>query len=161
VNEEYPENYTVKADIMDDTEIRELFEELLSNVRKYYTDAYREVLEVEEQENIRSAATRAWHTFRSLFPNQPELDLDFLSREGEDAAESIVSTLVEWAMAGLDNQPGGRNRLEQPRVASHADECMDLLDSLTTDHSSGDGTALWPFVKLIRYKSITRLSEAI
>ncbi|KAL4772902.1 hypothetical protein BDW60DRAFT_186096 [Aspergillus nidulans var. acristatus] len=150
VNEEYPENYTVKADIMDDTEIRELFEELLSNVRKYYTDAYREVLEVEEQENIRSAATRAWHTFRSLFPNQPELDLDFLSREGEDAAESIVSTLVEWAMARLDNQPGGRNRLEQPRVASHADECMDLLDSLTTDHSSGDGTALWPFVKLIR-----------
>ncbi|KAL4811959.1 hypothetical protein BDW67DRAFT_136200 [Aspergillus spinulosporus] len=150
VNEEYPDNYTVKADIMDNAEIRELFEELLSNVRKYYTDAYREVIEVEEQEKIRSAATRAWHTFRSLFPNQPELDLDFLSREGEDAAESIVSTLVEWAMARLDDQPGGRNRLEQPRVARHADECMDLLDSLTTDHSGDSGTALWPFVKLIR-----------
>ncbi|KAL4972993.1 hypothetical protein BDW66DRAFT_143057 [Aspergillus desertorum] len=150
VDEEYPDNYTVKADFMNNAEIRELFEELLSNVRRYYTDAYREVTQVEEQENIRSAATRAWNTFRSLFPNQPQLELDFLSRDGEDVAESIVSTLVEWAIARLDNQPGGRDRLEQPRVASHADECMDLLDSLTTDNSGGDGTALWPFVKLIR-----------
>ncbi|KAL5050864.1 hypothetical protein BDW71DRAFT_107560 [Aspergillus fruticulosus] len=150
VDEEYPNNYTVKADFMDNSEIRELFEELLSNVRRYYTDAYREVTEVEEQQSIRTAATKAWDTFRSLFPNQPELDLDFLSRDGEDAAESIVSTLVEWAIARLDNQPGGRDRLEEPRVASHADECMDLLDSLTTDHSGGGGTALWPFVKLIR-----------
>ncbi|KAL5001750.1 hypothetical protein BDV10DRAFT_182315 [Aspergillus recurvatus] len=150
VDEEYPDNYTVKADFMDDAEIRELFEELLSNVRRYYTDAYREVIQVEEQQNIRTAATKAWDTFRSLFPDQPELDLDFLSRDGEDAAESIVSTLVNWAIARLDSQPGGRDRLEEPRVASHADECMDLLDSLTTDHSGGDRTALWPFVKLIR-----------
>ncbi|CBF75964.1 uncharacterized protein ANIA_10426 [Aspergillus nidulans FGSC A4] len=150
VDESYPDNYTVKADFMDNAEIRELFEELLSNVRRYYTDAYREVTQVEEQENIRIAATRAWNTFRSLFPNQPQLELDFLSRDGEDAAESIVSTLVEWAIARLDSQPGGRDRLEQPRVANHADECMELLDSLTTDHGGGDGTALWPFVKLIR-----------
>ncbi|KAL6232076.1 hypothetical protein BDW75DRAFT_233104 [Aspergillus navahoensis] len=150
VDDEYPSNYTVKADFMNNVEIRELFEELLSNVRRYYTDAYREVTQVEEQQNIRTAATKAWDTFRSLFPDQPELDLDFLSRDGEDAAESIVSTLMEWAIARLDNQPGGRERLEEPRVASHADECMDLLDSLTTDHSGGDRTALWPFVKLIR-----------
>ncbi|KAL4733480.1 hypothetical protein BDV11DRAFT_210175 [Aspergillus similis] len=154
VDEEYPDNYTVKADFMDNAEIRELFEELLSNVRRYYTDAYREVTQVEEQENIRIAATRAWNTFRSLFPNQPQLDLDFLSRDGEDAAESIVSTLVDWATATLDSQPGGRERLEQPRVASHADECMDLLDGLTTDHTGGNGTALWPFVKLIRFGSV-------
>ncbi|KAL4757106.1 uncharacterized protein BDW70DRAFT_143918 [Aspergillus foveolatus] len=150
VDEKYPDNYTVKADFMDNTEIRELFEELLSNVRRYYTDAYREVTQVEEQESIRIAATRAWNTFRSLFPNQPQLDLDFLSRDGEDAAESIVSTLIEWAIARLNSQPGGRDRLEQPQVANHADECMDLLDSLTTDHGGSGGTALWPFVKLIR-----------
>ncbi|KAL4923819.1 uncharacterized protein BDV17DRAFT_276077 [Aspergillus undulatus] len=150
VDEEYPDNYTVKADFMNNVEIRELFEELLSNVRRFYTDAYREVDQAEEQQNIRTAATKALDTFRSLFPNRPELDLEFLSRDGEDAAESIVSTLVEWAIARLDNHPGGRDRLEEPRVASHANECMDILDRLTTDHSGGDRTALWPFVKLIR-----------
>jgi hypothetical protein len=139
---------------MDNTEIRELLEELLSNVRRYYTDAYREVTQPEEQENIRTAATRAWDTFRSLFPNQPELDLDLLSRDGDDAAESIVSTLEEWAIARLNDQPGGRNRLEEPRVARHADECMSLLDNLTAGPRAGDSAALWPFVKLIRFERV-------
>ncbi|KAL4778791.1 hypothetical protein BJX76DRAFT_352331 [Aspergillus varians] len=150
VDEQYPDNYTVKADFMDNAEIRELLEELLWNVRKYYTDAYREVTQPGEQEKIRTAATRAWDTLRSLFPNQPELGLDFLSRDGEDAAESIASTLEEWAITGLNNQPGGRDALEVPRVGRHADECMELLDNLMVDPRDGETTAVWPFVKLIR-----------
>ncbi|KAL2829504.1 hypothetical protein BDW59DRAFT_142167 [Aspergillus cavernicola] len=150
VNEEYPENYTVKADFMDNGEIRELLEELLSNVRRYYTDAYRGVTELEEQEKIKTAANRALDTLRSLFPSQPELAVEFLSRDGEDAAESIVSTLEERAIAGLDNRPGGRDRLEEPRVARHAEECMELLDSLMVDPRGDDRMALWPFVRLIR-----------
>jgi hypothetical protein len=135
---------------MDNTEIRELLEELLANVRKYYTDAYREVRDATEQEDIKAAAKRAWDTLLSLFPNQPALDLDFVSRDGEDAVESIVTTLEEWAMAGLDHRPGGRDSLRYSAVARHADECMEQLDNLMADAREGDRPALWPFVKLIR-----------
>ncbi|PKX96934.1 uncharacterized protein P174DRAFT_438736 [Aspergillus novofumigatus IBT 16806] len=150
VNEEHPQNYTIEADFMDNAEIRELLEELLANVRKYYTDAYREVRDATEQEDIKAAARRAWDTLLSLFPNQPALDLDFLSRDGEDAVESIVTTLEEWAMAGLDHRPGGRDSLRYSAVARHADECMEQLDNLMADAREGDRPALWPFVKLIR-----------
>ncbi|GFG16305.1 hypothetical protein IFM61392_09436 [Aspergillus lentulus] len=150
VNEEHPHNYTIEADFMNNAEIRELLEELLANVRKYYTDAYREVRDAAEQEDIKVAARRAWDTLLSLFPNQPALDLDFLSRDGEDAVESIVTTLEEWAMAGLDHRPGGRDSLRYSAVARHADECMEQLDNLMADAREGDRPALWPFVKLIR-----------
>ncbi|EAW18094.1 uncharacterized protein NFIA_080380 [Aspergillus fischeri NRRL 181] len=150
VNEEHPQNYTIEADFMDNAEIRELLEELLSSVRKYYTDAYRDVRDATEQEDIKAAAKRAWDTLLSLFPNQPALELDFLSRDGEDAVESIVTTLEEWAMAGLDHRPGGRDSLLYSAVARHADECMEQLDNLMADSREGDRPALWPFVKLIR-----------
>ncbi|KAK9642093.1 hypothetical protein HCH54_007536 [Aspergillus fumigatus] len=150
VNAEHPHNYTIEADFMDHAEIRELLEELLSSVRKYYTDAYREVRDATEQEDIKAAARRAWDTLLSLFPNQPALDLDFLSRDGEDAVESIVTTLEEWARAGLDHRPGGRDSLRYSVVARHADECMEQLDYLTADSREGDWPALWPFVNVIR-----------
>ncbi|KAF4273055.1 hypothetical protein CNMCM8812_008067 [Aspergillus fumigatus] len=150
VNAEHPHNYTIEADFMDHAEIRELLEELLSSVRKYYTDAYREVRDATEQEDIKAAARRAWDTLLSLFPNQPALDLDFLSRDGEDAVESIVTTLEEWARAGLDHRPGGRDSLRYSVVARHADECMEQLDYLTADSREGDRPALWPFVNVIR-----------
>ncbi|KAL3473665.1 hypothetical protein BJX99DRAFT_248747 [Aspergillus californicus] len=150
VDEEHPNNYTVEADFMDNAEIRELLEELLSSVRKYYTGAFREVSEPEEQENIRGAAGRAWDTLLSLFPGQPELDLDFISEEGEDAVEPIVTKLEEWAIAGQVSRPGGRNSLQYSVVANHADACMDQLDNLMADSRDRNRPALWPYVKLIR-----------
>ncbi|KAI9042030.1 uncharacterized protein KD926_006154 [Aspergillus affinis] len=150
IDEEHPNSYTVEADFMDNTEIKELLEELLSAVRGYYTDAYREVSEPEEQENIRSAARRAWDTLQSLFPNQPELTLDFVSQEGQDAVEPIIARLEEWAMAGQDSRPGGRVNLQYSVVANNAEECMDQLDTIMADPRDSDRPALWPFVKLIR-----------
>lgn len=139
---------------MDNAEIRELLEELLSAVRKYYTGAYREVSEPEEQENIRGTARRAWDTLLSLFPNQPELDLDFVSQEGEDAVEPIIIRLEEWAIAGQESRPGGRDNLQYSVVANHADECMEQLDRLMADSGEGGRPVLWPFVKLIRFETI-------
>ncbi|KAK9586859.1 hypothetical protein V6Z92_005793 [Aspergillus fumigatus] len=160
VNAEHPHNYTIEADFMDHAEIRELLEELLSSVRKYYTDAYREVRDATEQEDIKAAARRAWDTLLSLFPNQPALDLDFLSRDGEDAVESIVTTLEEWARAGLDHRPGGRDSLRYSVVARHADECMEQLDYLTADSREGDRPALWPFVNDVDATETARASSA-
>ncbi|KAL2828351.1 hypothetical protein BJY01DRAFT_228475 [Aspergillus pseudoustus] len=150
VDDEHPNNYTVEADFMDNFEIEELLEELLSAVRKYYTGAYREVSEPEEQENIRSAARRAWDTLLSIFPDQPELDLDFVSQEGENVIEPIISSLVEWAVARQDSRPGGRNSLQYSVVANHADECMKQLDDLMADGRDRRKPTVWPFIKLIR-----------
>ncbi|GJP96980.1 hypothetical protein AlacWU_09879 [Aspergillus niger] len=150
VNDTYPENYTVVADFMDEDEICELLEELLSSVRKYYTEAFREVRTSEEQENIKVAAKRAWDTLRSLFPHEQELDIDFLAQEGDEAVATIMTALLQWATSGLDNRPGGRDNLQYTVVSSHADQCMKHLDRLMANDSDGDNPALWPFVKLIR-----------
>ncbi|PYI32270.1 hypothetical protein BP00DRAFT_445723 [Aspergillus indologenus CBS 114.80] len=130
VDDEHPQNYTVEADFMDQSEIRELLEELLSNVRKYYTDAFREVQKSEEKEHIKAAALRAWETLRSLFPHEEGLNLEFLSKEGEESVKTILTTLHEWAMAGLD------------WITDRGDE--------TTFAIPCKRPALWPFVKLIR-----------
>ncbi|KAL6231006.1 hypothetical protein BDW75DRAFT_233955 [Aspergillus navahoensis] len=114
VDDEHPHNYTVEADFMDNAEIRGLLEELLSA----------------------GAARRAWDTLLSLFPNQPELDLDFVSQEGEHAVEPIITRLEEWAMAGQESRPGGRESLQYSVVANHADECMEL-DDLVADSTDG------------------------
>ncbi|GFN11068.1 uncharacterized protein AtWU_00864 [Aspergillus tubingensis] len=150
VNDTYPENYTVVADFMDNDEIRELLEELLSSIRKYYTEAFREVRTSEEQENIKVAAKRAWDTLKSLFPHERDLDIDFLAQEGDEAVATIMSTLLEWAMAGLDTRPGGRDNLQYTVVSHHADQCMKHLDRLMANDDDGDDPALWPFVKLVR-----------
>ncbi|KAL3441007.1 hypothetical protein BJX65DRAFT_289514 [Aspergillus insuetus] len=150
VDHDHPNNYTIEADFMDNVEIVELLEELLSAVRKYYTGAYREVSEPEEQENIRGTARRAWETLLSLFPDQPELDLDFVSQEGENMVEPIISRLVEWAVVQQDSRPGGRNSLQYSVVANHADECMEQLDNLTANCRDRSKPAWWPFIKLIR-----------
>ena len=155
IDEGHPNNYTVEADFMDNAEVRELLEELLSAVRKYYTGAFREVSEPGEQENIRSAAGRAWNTLLSLFPDQPELGLDFVSQEGGDAVEPIITRLEEWAMAAQDSRPGGRNSLQYSVVANHADECMEQLDSLMADSRDRNRPASWPFVKLIRFETVS------
>ncbi|GKZ47440.1 hypothetical protein AbraIFM66951_010806 [Aspergillus brasiliensis] len=150
VNDTHPENYTVVADFMNNDEIRELLEELLSSVRKYYTEAFREVRTSEEQENIKVAANRAWDTLKSLFPRQQHLDIDFLAQEGDDAVATIMTTLLQWAMAGLDNRPGGRDNLQYTIVARDADQCMEQLDRLMANDADSHQPALWPFVKLIR-----------
>ncbi|PWY94991.1 hypothetical protein BO94DRAFT_456160 [Aspergillus sclerotioniger CBS 115572] len=149
VNDTFPENYTVVASFMDYDEIRELLEELLSSVRKYYTEAFREVRTSEEQEAIKVAAQRAWDTLKSLFPHQRDFDLEFLLKEGDNAVDSIMTTLLQWAMAGLDHRPGGRDNLQHTIVAHHADQCMEHLDRLMANPED-DKPAFWPFVKLIR-----------
>lgn len=136
---------------MDEDEICELLEELLSSIRKYYTEAFREVRTSEEQENIKVAAQRAWDTLRSLFPHEQELDIDFLAQEGDEAVATIMTALLQWAMSGLDNRPGGRDNLQYTVVSSHADQCMKHLDRLMANDGDGENPALWPFVKLIRY----------
>ncbi|KAL2813782.1 hypothetical protein BDW59DRAFT_178151 [Aspergillus cavernicola] len=149
INEDHPDNYTIEADFMDRNEIRELLEELVSSVRKYHTDAFQEVTE-SEQGSIETTATRALETLSSLFPNQPDLGLEFLSRQGEDAYQTIILRLEEWVIAALESRPGGQGSLRYSEVAENAEVCMQLLDILTADGGSGVRTALWPFIKLIR-----------
>ncbi|GLA84422.1 hypothetical protein AtubIFM56815_008635 [Aspergillus tubingensis] len=148
------------VDFMDNDEIRELLEELLSSIRKYYTEAFREVRTSEEQENIKVAAKRAWDTLKSLFPHERDLDIDFLAQEGDEAVATIMSTLLEWAMAGLDTRPGGRDNLQHTVVSHHADQCMKHLDRLMANDDDGDNPALWPFVKLVRISRLKLRSGA-
>ncbi|KAF9893535.1 hypothetical protein FE257_010847 [Aspergillus nanangensis] len=159
VNETHPNRYTIEADFMDTEEVKELLEELLRSFRQFYTGAYTEVSTPDEQERVRAVATRAQHTLTSLFPNHPEIDHDFLLREEANAEVDILETLQNCAMDNLDYRPGGRDALHHVVVAQDSEDCMVELDKLTTDPTDVTRPAIWPFVKLIRWKTPSESQE--
>ncbi|KAL1980018.1 hypothetical protein VTN96DRAFT_4795 [Rasamsonia emersonii] len=142
--------FTIEVDYMDNNEVKELLEELLRSFRQYYTDTYREVTDVQEQQQIRETSTRAWETLHSLFRNQPGLTHEYLSDEADGAEAAILTQLEEWAKAGFIHRPGGADALQYSVTANDLDECRDLLDALTTDPPGENRPAIWPFIKLIR-----------
>ncbi|KAL1967746.1 hypothetical protein VTN77DRAFT_3003 [Rasamsonia byssochlamydoides] len=150
VDQNHQHPFTIEVDYMNENEVKELLEELLRSFRQYYTDAYREVTDVEEQQQIRETSTRAWETLHSLFRNQPGLTHEYLSDEADGAEAAILRHLEEWAKAGFIHRPGGADALQYSVTANDLDECRDLLDALTTDPPNEDRPAIWPFIKLIR-----------
>ncbi|KAL4890258.1 hypothetical protein BDV59DRAFT_195181 [Aspergillus ambiguus] len=142
VDERHPQQYTIEAEFMNRSEIRELLEELLRSFRNYYTNIFDEVRE--NHEEIKAAALRAQDTLKSLFPNDPKIDHEYLSAEGMEKEKEILEHLQELAMGVLRHRPGERDSEQYLVVAYDDEDCKDRLDELTTD-LSGTGPAIWPF----------------
>ncbi|KNG83860.1 hypothetical protein ANOM_007635 [Aspergillus nomiae NRRL 13137] len=145
----HPDRYTIEIDYMDEEEVKELLEELVQSFRMYYTDLYREVTSIEEQERIRDRSTRAWSTLNSLFRDQPELTHEFLSDQTDDALSRILEQLGDWAAQSCTRRPGGA-ALQHTIIPSNVQECRSQLDMLTMDPRDESEVAIWPFIKLIR-----------
>ncbi|KAB8261079.1 hypothetical protein BDV32DRAFT_137730 [Aspergillus pseudonomiae] len=145
----HPDRYTIEVDYMDEEEVKELLEELVQSFRMYYTDLYREVTSIEEQERIRDRSTRAWSTLNSLFRDQPELTHEFLSDQTDDALSRILEQLGDWAAQSCTRRPGGA-ALQHTIIPSNVQECRSQLDMLTMDPRDESEVAIWPFIKLIR-----------
>lgn len=134
---------------MDEEEVNELLEELVQSFRMYYTDFYRDVTGVEEQERIRDGSTRAWSTLNSLFRDQPELTHQFLSDQTDGALSRILAQLKDWAAQSCTRRPGGA-ALQHTIIPGNVQECSSHLDMLTMDPRDESEAAIWPFIKLIR-----------
>ncbi|KAF7589335.1 hypothetical protein BBP40_004449 [Aspergillus hancockii] len=145
----HPNRFTIEINYMDTKEVKELLEELVQSFRMYYTNLYREVDNIEEQERIRDRSTRAWSTLNSLFRDQPDLTHEFLSEETEGALHKILNRLEEWAARSCMRRPGG-SALQHTINPGNVQECRSQLDMLTMDPHDEREIAIWPFIKLIR-----------
>ncbi|UDD59534.1 hypothetical protein AFCA_006956 [Aspergillus flavus] len=145
----HPYRYAIEVDYMDEEEVNELLEELVQSFRMYYTDFYRDVTGVEEQERIRDGSTRAWSTLNSLFRDQPELTHQFLSDQTDGALSRILAQLKDWAAQSCTRRPGGA-ALQHTIIPGNVQECSSHLDMLTMDPRDESEAAIWPFIKLIR-----------
>ncbi|KAB8203587.1 hypothetical protein BDV34DRAFT_214505 [Aspergillus parasiticus] len=145
----HPYRYAIEVDYMDEEEVNELLEELVQSFRMYYTDLYREVIGVEEQERIRDGSTRAWSTLNSLFRDQPGLTHEFLSDQTDGALSRILAQLKDWAAQSCTQRPGGA-ALQHTIISGNVQECRSHLDMLTMDPRDESEAAIWPFIKLIR-----------
>ncbi|KAJ5788562.1 hypothetical protein N7457_003552 [Penicillium paradoxum] len=143
--------FRIEAEYMNKEEMTELIDELLVNFRQFYVSSiFRELKTTEEQQNCRDAAAKAWESLQSLFKDQPELTIEFLSDETDGARSDTLAQLEQWASAGLAHRQGGSDALEYSATAGDIEECQSTLDQLAADSSEAGGPALWPFIKLIR-----------
>lgn len=137
---------------MNTEEMKELLEELLQSVRRFNTNSlYQQLGSTEERQKCRETADRAWETLESLFKDEPELSLEYVSRDEEGAETAILAQLERWALIGLAHRPGGSNSLQYSVISGDIDECKHQLDTLTADSPGSNRPALWPFIKLIRF----------
>ena len=142
-------SWTIEVLYMDSEEVKELLEELLQSFRMYYTDTFREVTNMQEQERIRERSTRAWATFHSMFRGQPDLTHEFLADQTEAAHSRILERLQQWTQPSSRQRPGGP-ALQHKAVLGSFNLCQSHLDRLTMDPQDEGETAIWPFIKLIR-----------
>lgn len=137
---------------MNSDKIKELLKELLQSVRQFHTNSlYQQLASAEEQASCREKSDRAWEALESLFKNEPDMSLEYISRDEEGAEMAILNQLERWALLGSAHRPGGPNELEYKVKCAGLDECKQQLDFLTADSPGGNRPALWPFIKLIRY----------
>ncbi|KAE8140646.1 hypothetical protein BDV38DRAFT_240075 [Aspergillus pseudotamarii] len=145
----HPNRYSIDVDYMNEEEVKELLEELVQSFRMYYTDLYRDVTSIEEQERIRDRSTRAWSTLKSLFRDQPGLTHEFLSDQTDSALSGILERLKDWAAQSCTRRPGGA-ALQHTIIPGNVQECRSHLDMLTMDPRGESEVAIWPLIKLIR-----------
>ncbi|KAE8370056.1 hypothetical protein BDV27DRAFT_140731 [Aspergillus caelatus] len=145
----HPDRYSIDVDYMNEEEVKELLEELVQSFRMYYTELYREVTSIEEQERIRDRSTRAWSTLNSLFRDRPGLTHEFLSDQTDGALSRILEQLKDWAAQSCTRRPGGA-ALQHTIIPGSVQECRSHLDMLTMDPRGESEVAIWPFIKLIR-----------
>ncbi|KAL4906823.1 hypothetical protein BDW74DRAFT_176430 [Aspergillus multicolor] len=154
VDETHPQPFTIEADYMSATERKELLQELIKDYRMHHTRVFREEfqgqLSEQEIERIMRLSERAWRTLKSLFSNEADMTEEFLSNDAPHAEEAILTQFEEWALAGLDHRPGGREALRHRIEARDIDDCREVIDMLTVASREPNRPAIWPFVKLIR-----------
>jgi hypothetical protein len=133
---------------MTSQEVTDLLEELLSDYRAYYTDSFKEVERVEDENAIRSKAEKASSMLVALFGDQ--ISREVLSDTGSDASSAILRKLESYALDVLRHRPGGLDNNIWSTITYGVEELTDKIDPFIRDSSEGGLYVIWPFVKTIR-----------
>jgi hypothetical protein len=127
-------NFELEVQYFSREELEEKLSELLGSYRRYH-------LSQEEWESYELQACEvATDTFESMFRIQLRDGDDFLKSLDE---QSALRRLMSW----VDDFPHSTTLRE---TLDNADSCSQRLTELTSDPSSVDQPAMWPFIRKVR-----------
>lgn len=127
----------VEVDRFSLDEIMSQLTELLESYQHYHFRA--SDMDPEEEGHFKERADLARDTFRSMFRDQPWDE--FL----QQSPEAVLDIFRSWVEGNIATATDGL------QVRSSLEDCILLLMQLTTDHSSEQEPAVWPYLRKIRY----------
>ncbi|KAJ5689200.1 hypothetical protein N7462_003592 [Penicillium macrosclerotiorum] len=157
LDQEHTQPYSIEVSYMNKDEMKELLFDLVQTFRaSHVTEAHEDnesnISETESEFHTKSE--QAFQTLESLFRNQSDFTEELLIGDPiHQTVENVTEKLMHWADAGLTNRPGRSTAHRHFKVHKNLDDCQETLDLFTTDQFQ-DKPAIWPFVKLIKYRGI-------
>ena len=133
------DTYDIEVEMfsIDDTMVQ--MTELVRSYRNYHLN--RVHMEPAEVRECKEKARIAKDTFRAMFRGLID-DEQFLINDPEDA---VLRTLRSWAEQTYPSPIGER------RVGLTQEECADILPQLTSEQTSAEEPAVWPYVRKVKY----------
>ncbi len=122
--------------------MKELMEELVWSYRQLYLPNIEQEASLEDYKRYKAESEHAWSALEAAFGHRPEFRKEFLRDESAEAADKIVTQLLDWTK-DLDWPEGGNNGVWNS-TAETAEDCCDKTAVFMKDR-------LWPFTKIIRY----------
>lgn len=119
-------------------EITEQITELLRSYRHYHLHR---IEDPDERKDLEEKAQIAQDTFQAMFRGRLD-NGQFLTDEPE---RSVLRTLLSWAQDMGPSTIGGRE------VRFTLADCSALLMQLTSEQTSAQGPAVWPYVRKIKF----------
>jgi hypothetical protein len=138
--------FKIKIDAFNGQELKTQIRDLVAKYRTYHRDG--DKLDEPEQELCKKHAQVAEDTLTAMFGSKLQ-DLTWLRNETN--VERVNEQLITWATEYLASQNLGDQVLES------AKKCSEQLHRLTSDKPSINGPALWPFIRGVKYVSISML----
>ncbi|OAQ67731.2 dynamin family domain-containing protein [Pochonia chlamydosporia 170] len=143
--------FEIRIDAFSGEELETQIKDLVHKYRSYHR--HRSTLEGPERQVCEEEADVAQDTLMTMFRTKLS-NLDWIKNEPD--VERVNNQLVGWATSYLGSQDLETQVLDSPKT------CSARLQHLTSDMSSGNAPALWPFIRGVKvYLNSPILSRGI
>lgn len=132
--------FEIRIDAFSGEELETQIKDLVHKYRSYHR--HRSTLEGPERQVCEEEADVAQDTLMTMFRTKLS-NLDWIKNEPD--VERVNNQLVGWATSYLGSQDLETQVLDSPKT------CSARLQHLTSDMSSGNAPALWPFIRGVKY----------
>ncbi|SPO03125.1 uncharacterized protein DNG_05807 [Cephalotrichum gorgonifer] len=132
------DHFEIDVELFTMDEIMAQLTDLLQSYRHFHL--HRNEMNEEEKQDFKKRADVALHTFQAMFRGRLGNER-FLVRQEED---TVLDKLISWARELAPSSSSGR------QVASSLSQCSTIIENVTTENSSSDGPAMWPYIRKIR-----------
>lgn len=132
-------DFVIDVEFFSEDELIEQVTELFQSYRRYYLHP-QDMWDEDERKASEERANVAWDTFQAMFRGRLEIE-QFLRSEPQD---SVLATLISWTQEMGRSPVGGR------WTRTTLADCSDHLMQLTSNLSSAQEPAVWPYMRKIK-----------